>query len=53
VCGVSECELETSTRRRPRPTRAVEWYSLRNKRTCKPLLFATKIVYIHVQTQDI
>ena len=23
-CGVSECDLETSTRRRPRPTRAVK-----------------------------
>jgi hypothetical protein len=23
-CGVSECDLETSTTRKPRPTRAVE-----------------------------
>ena len=30
-CGVSECDLETSKVRRPRPTRAVEQWKKRDK----------------------
>jgi hypothetical protein len=30
-CGVSECDLETSTMRRPRPTRALEPWNKRNR----------------------
>jgi hypothetical protein len=33
LCGVSECDLDTSTIRRPTPTRAVE----RRRKLCNPL----------------
>jgi hypothetical protein len=43
-CGVSECDREASTMRRPRPTRAVEPWKKKNINICKIEICVSSVI---------